>query len=1844
MPILSVEKDFKVKNGLIVTNTLTVLSSVQSTSTTTGAINVIGGVGIGGDLWLGGTLYGRATGYDVNTRGQTNSGTYFLTLVDSNNTTTTAELVYTTSTLQIDLGTKTLSVNNASIGGTLNVSSLTTLSSSTTINGLLTVNNSSTITGSLSISGTTNSTSTQTGALIITGGIGVGKDVNIGGALTVSGSSGVNITGLAGLTTTNLSVTNTSIINTLIVNNTSTFNGQITATNIVRISNTTSATSSLTGALQVSGGVGIIGDVYIGGLTTGIFTGSFYGSFSGNASNADKWTNARTISLSGDLDGSVSIDGTSNVTLTATVAANSIALGTDTTGSYIATGATSGYGISGSSSTEGGIFTVTSNATSSNIVSTLVYRDESGNFSATNITASLLGNATSADKWTNARTLTLAGDLTGSATFDGSSNFSLTATIAADSVALGTDTTGSYIATGATSGYGISGSSTTEGGIFTVTSNATSTNTVSTLVYRDESGNFFANIITATTFSGNLSGNSNSASNADKWTFARIITLSGDLGGNVSIDGSSNVILTATIQADSVALGADTTGIYVASAATSGFGISGSANTEGSSFTVSSNATSSNTTSTIVFRDGNGDFSAGGAVFSRPVTFGDNVTFSGSATFVYSTNTVYTDNIINVHTPPGGSSTTHTWSSDDGKDIGLIFHYYKTTDKDAFLGLANDTGYLEWYNNGNESGGVFTGTSYGTFKTSGIILVGTTSATSTTTGALTVAGGAGIGGNLYVGGNLIVSGGSISGNAASADKWANARTLTLAGDLTGSATFDGSSNFSLTATIAADSVALGTDTTGIYISTGATSGFGISGSANTEGSTFTVSSNATSSNTTSTIVFRDSSGNFSANIITASFSGNSTSADQIKTTSSTSNSTHYITFVDSNNASSTNEILLTTSTITINPGTGSLGILGTSISTSTQTGALQVTGGVGIGGDLYQSGLHYAGQSIIAGRYLSSPFPIIAPSNIINKGTGLLAEIGTAVTVGTNPSLITTDPTGRWLYVAHYGAATIGQYAINQTNGSLSSIASAIACGANPYGIIVDPKGLYLYVANFGSNTIGAYTINASTGALTLIGATVVGTAPYGVAVDPTGRFLYSSNSTSGTINQHTITAGSGALVSITSAISAGTTPYGLVVDPTGRWLYVANYGSNNVQLFSINQTSGALSNIATYSTGTQPFHVIIDPTGRFLYVTNYGSGNVSQFSINQTTGVLTSIGSAVACGTNPYAITDDPTGTFIYVANYGSNTLSQFSINQVSGALTSLGSTVGTAQNPYGVNADPTGRFVYAANYTAGTISQFSSNNFSAGQSVITSPVNASSTVTGALVVRGGVGIGLDLRVGGTIYGTVSGSITSAASADQVKTIEQTGNATYYLTFVDSNNPSGASETVYTTNLLRINPNTQIISFLGTTNATSTNTGALQVAGGAGINGDIWAKSGIFTNNLDLRDNTTSSIVLASLQQQGSTVVWEFGRTDQSNTPAIDFHSSGFNIDYDARIQAIGGTSTVGQARLDILASQVLIGTGTVATSTITGALRVIGGAGIGQNLWVGGTINGSLSGNATSADQIKTISQSNSATYYPIFVDSNNATATAESVYSTSSFIINPSTKQVGIGLINTNSMLTVNGRIESVTDAASEGGQIVLRGKNSYRWNLDNYQDRFRIFREDDVTEANGNEVLTITSSTLAVMIGASTQYSGEKFGVNGSAYINGIFTATEIRSTGEITAYYTSDKRLKENLKLISNPIALIDKIHGYYFDWKEDYLEKRGGEDGYFIRKNDVGVIAQEIEKILPQIVATRDDGFKALRYEKLIPLLIEAVKDQQEQIKQLDIKINNLINKLNNEN
>ena len=297
-------------------------------------------------------------------------------------------------------------------------------------------------------------TSPTISAPAITGNA-TGVNLTLSGDLTVNG------------TTTTLNTTNTVVSDALIeLNNGATSNANDLGIVMERGSTgdnafigwDESADKFIVGTTTATGASS--GDLTI---TTGTLVANIEGNVTGNADTASTWQTARTLSLTGAVTGSASVNGSGDVSITTTATSDPV---------ITLTGAVTGSG-----------------------------------------TMTNLGNVSITTTATSDPVITLTGDVTGSGTMTNLGNVSFATTIAANSVALGTDTTGNYVGAGATSGNGISGSVSSEGGTFTVTSNATNANTGSTIVFRDGSGNFSAGTITAS-----LSGNASTATTATNVT------------------------------------------------------------------------------------------------------------------------------------------------------------------------------------------------------------------------------------------------------------------------------------------------------------------------------------------------------------------------------------------------------------------------------------------------------------------------------------------------------------------------------------------------------------------------------------------------------------------------------------------------------------------------------------------------------------------------------------------------------------------------------------------------------------------------------------------------------------------------------------------------------------------------------------------------------------------------------------------------------------------------------------------------------------------------------------------------------------------------------------------------------------------------------------------------------------------------------------------------------------------------------------------------------------------------------------------------------------------------------
>lgn len=164
---------------------------------------------------------------------------------------------------------------------------------------------------------------------------------------------------------------------------------------------------------------------------------------------------------------------------------------------------------------------------------------------------------------------------------------------------------------------------------------------------------------------------------------------------------------------------------------------------------------------------------------------------------------------------------------------------------------------------------------------------------------------------------------------------------------------------------------------------------------------------------------------------------------------------------------------------------------------------------------------------------------------------------------------------------------------------------------------------------------------------------------------------------------------------------------------------------------------------------------------------------------------------------------------------------------------------------------------------------------------------------------------------------------------------------------------------------------------------------------------------------------------------------------------------------------------------------------------------------------------------------------------------------------------------------------------------------------------------------------VTSAVAGTGVSVSGSTgavtfnigQAVATSSNVEFNSLGVGTAGSA------TAGEIRATNNVTAYYSSDRKWKENIQPIQNALQKVESIGGKTFDWTKEYTDSHGGVDGYFIIKEDFGVIAQDVQQVFPQAVRIRKDGTLAVDYAKLSALALQAIAELSTKVSNLERKL-----------
>lgn len=306
---------------------------------------------------------------------------------------------------------------------------------------------------------------------------------------------------------------------------------------------------------------------------------------------------------------------------------------------------------------------------------------------------------------------------------------------------------------------------------------------------------------------------------------------------------------------------------------------------------------------------------------------------------------------------------------------------------------------------------------------------------------------------------------------------------------------------------------------------------------------------------------------------------------------------------------------------------------------------------------------------------------------------------------------------------------------------------------------------------------------------------------------------------------------------------------------------------------------------------------------------------------------------------------------------------------------------------------------------------------------------------------------------------------------------------------------------------------------------------------------------------------------------------------------------------------------------------SNVLIGTTTDAgyrvnlsgDINVSGAIRLAGGGATVTFISEGWGIN--LNGSATQPTQVR---GSSFSVGYTLGSGTN---------YGTGNMFVSGS---VGVGELNPTQLLHLTG-----TNAANNG--VTIQNTNA----SGNSQLRFLnasgvekaaityINTGDAVYmyTATGGNLLNLVSGNVLIGTTTSAGYKLDVVGdtriTSGSLGVGVAPNATDgrIDASNDIVAYQTSDRRLKENITPIANALDKVKSLTGVEFDWKEETKHVHGYEG------HDTGIIAQEVQAVMPTAVRTNDSGYLSVRYEKLIGLLVEANKELAKRVEDLESKL-----------
>jgi hypothetical protein len=822
-----------------------------------------------------------------------------------------------------------------------------------------------------------------------------------------------------------------------------------------------------------------------------------------------------------------------------------------------------------------------------------------------------------------------------------------------------------------------------------------------------------------------------------------------------------------------------------------------------------------------------------------------------------------------------------------------------------------------------------------------------------------------------------------------------------------------------------------------------------------------------------------------------------------------------------------------------------------------------------------------------------------------------------------------------------------------------------------PVGVFFKSDGTKMYVNGSSGDDINEYNLGTPWDVTTAVFSTLFSTAGQDTAAgdlffSSDGTRLYITGDANNTIFQYSLGTAWDISTATYSSISFSvaakdTNPSGIWFKSDGTKMYVCGFSSDSVHEYDLGtawnvSTATFLQSFSVSSQETVPASINFNNDGTKFYIVGSTNDNIYEYNLGTPWNISTAVyygrsyvGNQEVTPTGLYITTDN-----VYVVGSTNDTVYQYYSNTNALRLTSdslvlntaLVSTTGSVSinqnldvfgNTNLVGATTAGSVTTSTLTVNGTLSSTSTTTLASSTAAQTvalgagatlaattktinigtsgvatsiTNVNIGSAVAGALgtiilnhntLITGSLNVSQGIT--GSLFGTASfATISNTSNTASFVTTAQT--ASYVLNAVSASyalNASTATSATTATSASYAATASYADNFTvkGTLTAQTLNvqtvSSSVVYSSGSNVFGNTLSNTQTFTGSV----NITGSLNLVGNQISSGSLTL-FG--PNNNTPNIRTQNSSLILEGNAGLFSSFGS------QLRITANQ-----GAWTDNVTSSYFQIKTTGSFGSNNYV--TFQGGTWASDAPFDRLQF------ASYYTSF---NNGAYGTTPVPTASVEVINSNTGTIPLlqlktlvgqtsNYVNITSGSTAGnvfnitkdgvvaiGTTNTSTEAnlflgakgTDEGGQLFLQkgtSQNSASM-LDNYQDQFRVLTGTDTTSNRSDLILSHVTRNLTVY--------------------------------GDVIAYGSSDKRLKENIQPIENALDKLDKIGGYTFDW-DDKIAIHGHEG------HDIGVIAQEIEEVLPEVVTTRDNGYKAVKYEKIVPFLIQCIKELKDEIRDL---------------